>query len=380
MAKCFIIFGKINKKLILLIVAGLIQIINSVINLYDKRKRQYKFNNTFLSCLVTSISQILVKLYPLILKISNEQKSNIKLTKKKQFLHYFVLCLIFIAINALAFFTLEKINDNNSQISQLFPNNNPISFFFEMIFLISISAFLLKYKYFKHHIISLIVLIIVGLIPIIISMNYYFSKKYFINSILRISLAALDSVYRCYQKYLMEKFYYPYWNIAFVPGIILFPIALVLSSLHLSINYSDIIHSKTHFIIFNIIWPLVFNVIMCPLTIMIVYYFYPDYILIITLIASISETIIFRIEYHAIDYISVPIYIIQIFTLPFYLEILECNFCGLNKNTRRNIHLRSEIDQSLEQRDTISEEKFIDINVNYSLELEEKIQEDIKSE
>ena len=63
-----------------------------------------------------------------------------------------------------------------------------------------------------------------------------------------------------------------------------------------------------------------------------------------------------------------------------YLEILELNFCGLNKNTRRNIHLRSEIDLLLEHRETIYEDNNIDINKNYILELEDLTNENIKTE
>ena len=52
----------------------------------------------------------------------------------------------------------------------------------------------------------------------------------------------------------------------------------------------------------------------------------------------------------------------------------------LNKNTRRNIHLRSENDLFLEQKETIYEGDKIDINKNYLIELEEKNKEDIKNE
>ena len=180
----------------------------------------------------------------------------------------------------------------------------------------------------------------------------------------------------------MEKFYYPYWNIALVPGIILFPIALVLFILQIKGVISFFYINRVflgNFIIFKIVLPLVFNFIICPLTIMTVYYFSPDYILIITLLASISENIRICISLKRFN-ILLLLNIIQIFDLLIYLEILELNFCGLNKNTRRNIHLRSENDSSFEQREYISENNNFDININYSLELEEKINEDIKNE
>ena len=64
-----------------------------------------------------------------------------------------------------------------------------------------------------------------------------------------------------------------------------------------------------------------------------------------------------------------------------YLEILELNFCGLNKYTKRNIHLRSEIDLLLEHNETINENNNnIDINKNYYLELEKKINGNLTNE
>ena len=381
MAKCFIIFGTINKKLILPLVACLVKIISSVVNLYDNRNRNYNLNNTFLYWLIVSISQMLVRLYPLIFKIKNEQKQNVNLTKKKKFLHYFLLCLIFFPMIILGFFNSEsRIRVFSSQkLNNLFPNNNPITVCFEMILLICLSIFFLKYKYYKHHIISLMALLLIAIFSFVSRFNYYLSQHYsiFIHIIAHI---ILDAIYRCYQKYMMEKFYYPYWNIAFVPGVILFPMALVLSYFHLTSFYKRFINSIKHFIIFDIVFPLVFNVIMCPLTILIVYYFSPDYILIITLISSITETIIYAVEFHGIDYSSIPMHIIQIFFMLVYLEIIELNFCGLNNNTRRNIHLRGELDSILVQRETISEVDNFDTNKNYSIELEEKFNEDIKTE
>ena len=113
---------------------------------------------------------------------------------------------------------------------------------------------------------------------------------------------------------------------------------------------------------------------------MIVYYFSPDYILIISLLAGIGETLI--IVKQNIVYLAfyIPSIIIQFFFMMIYLEILELNFCGLNKNTKRNIHLRGEIDQLFVREDTISEDNNADINENKYLELEKKFNKDFKVE
>ena len=180
---------------------------------------------------------------------------------------------------------------------------------------------------------------------------------------------------------MMEKLYYPYWNIAFVPGLILFPITSVLFIIQLRFYYDDNLETNlTNFIIFKIVLPLIFNVIMTPLTILIVYYFPPDYILIITLLESIFRTIKVCIKREQFNALFILLHIIQIFAMLIYLEIFELNFCGLNKNTRRNIYLRGETDSLNSLRDTISKDDNTDIDMNSFLELEEKKNDDNKTE
>ena len=381
MAKCFIIIGRINKKLILLLIACLTQIIYSVINTFVRKEKRYKSYSAILNWLVMSISQMLVRFYPLILKITNEQKPNRKITKKRKFLHYFFLCFILILMIIIEFISqfVARRNVNNS--NNLFPSNNPIVVCFEMTFLILISKYFLEYKYFKHHIISLIVLIVIGLLFFFCYDIHNSLTNFIILIILRIAHAALDAVYRCYQKYMMEKLYYPYWNIAFVPGLIFFPITLVLFIIQLKFyNDQNLEDYLTNFIIFKIVLPLIFNVIMTPLTILIVYYFPPDYILIITLLESIFRTIKVCIKREVFNALFILLHIIQILAMLIYLEIFELNFCGLNKNTRRNIYLRGETDSLNSLRDTISKDDNTDKDMNSFLELEEKKNEDNKTE
>ena len=388
MAKCFIIAGRINKKYILLLVACLIQIVYSIITIFGRRFLVSSIDNTFINCLSGCIGQMLVGLYPLILKVSNEQKTSIKITKTKKVIHYSFLCLIF---GLMTF--VQYVNDLGRQKTLrfsdymsdgLFQNNNLVTFCSEMVFLILVSAIFLQYKYFNHHIISSIILILIGIGFLIVfigeiahlNSNYVLIFTY-------IPYALIDAMYRCYQKYMMEKLYYPYWNIAFVPGIICFPIALflLLNQLDREYYYFDTIKSNLlSYIFFKIVSPIIYNFIMCPLTIMIVYYFSPDYSLIITLLSCICETINFNSGNMTKVIIFIILCIIQIFFIMIYLEILELNFWGLNKNTKRNIHLRSENDLFLEPKETIYEGDKIDLNKNYLIELEQINKEDIKNE
>ena len=57
-----------------------------------------------------------------------------------------------------------------------------------------------------------------------------------------------------------------------------------------------------------------------------------------------------------------------------YLEILELNFCDLNKYTKRNIELRGLLDSFGEGRDSTAGLEKIDINKDYFIEGNEKKQ------
>ena len=67
----------------------------------------------------------------------------------------------------------------------------------------------------------------------------------------------------------------------------------------------------------------------------------PDYILI-----SFSISRIINIVMETKEYICLILFPFQFISLMFYLEIFELNFCGLNKNTRRNIEER-QIEETL---------------------------------
>ena len=107
------------------------------------------------------------------------------------------------------------------------------------------SRFLLKYKYFKHHIISIIIFIVLGIACdiIIITTNKTKMdeitprlKNYFIVKSIQVINTLVDALYFCYQKYMMEVLYYPYWNIAFIPGIFIFTLGTILLIITLSLS------------------------------------------------------------------------------------------------------------------------------------------------
>ena len=97
-----------------------------------------------------------------------------------------------------------------------------------MVYLIIISRILLKYRYFIHHVISITIFILIGIICDILIDKYEKLKKDGIYNFVDIVSIIIDSLYFCYMKYLMEKKFIHYWNIALTLGLTLTTFATLL--------------------------------------------------------------------------------------------------------------------------------------------------------
>lgn len=79
-----------------------------------------------------------------------------------------------------------------------------------------------------------------------------------------------------------------------------------------------------------------------------IYYFNPNYILISYHLANVVKNIIDMIKDEPGKLYCLIFFVLQFFSLMFYLEIIEFNFCGLNENTKRNINLRGLLEMESE--------------------------------
>ena len=383
MTKSPIIFGRINKRILLPFFLSLTQIIHLIFSKYYPENK----NDIILQLLSLALGQIIIKFFPCILKISNEEQKKEKEIKKRK--HYFILCALFL-LNQIVYsgnvlagrFLLGQ--EVSYAESNLFMVHDFIILSIEMVFMTIFSRYLLKYKYFKHHIISIILFIILGIICDVIIKNYgskYNSssnKMFLIVNAIQIINCLTDALYFCYQKYMMEILYYPYWNIAFIPGIFIFPfgIALLITALVSPddgkskldfVNKFYLYYKNTNgWIVFGkITIVLVIHIILCPLNILVLYYYSPNFILIIFQISTIVYNLIHNTKE---SLYCIPLFIFQFLVLMIHLEILELNFVGLNKYTKRNIELRGLIDSFAEGRDSTFGTDKIDINKDYLIE------------
>jgi hypothetical protein len=192
-----------------------------------------------------------------------------------------------------------------------------------------------------------------------------------------------DVIYYYYQKYMMEKLFYPYWRISFAVGIglVLFTTVLLIYILVLKEKANPFIVNYQRFYsyfngndiglkVLKMILNYISSVISTILYILNIYYFSPNFILISFQFNKFVDVLIN--EKDTKKYFTIIFFVVQIFFLMIYLEIIELNFCDLNKNTKKNIDLRSIIEESGQNgRDSSVGLGVVDINADYTLNLSE---------
>ena len=287
---------------------------------------------------------------------------------KSNLLHFLILILIFGLFVVISIFVAVQTNiyiqKNKAGINS---HNYGLSSKegLEMIFLCVISIFLLKYKYYRHHIISIILFIIICIIMDLVTDN--FSEFFDIGAlfiILNIILTLLDALDYEYQKYMLEILFHSYWGISMALGLTNLFIVTIVISLCLIKGKEDSFKEKniifmgfySYFdtvgvgmIITKQLLNFILNFALNLVRVFTILNFSPDYVL-------VSFTIS-RVFYNLVEkrnFFCIVLFIIQFLILMFYLEIIELNFLGLNTNTKRNIIIREQSENLLGGRDSVN--------------------------
>ena len=128
----------------------------------------------------------------------------------------------------------------------------------------------------------------------------------------------------------------------------------------------------------KIILSYIISVVSNILYILNIYYFNPNYVLISFQFSKIADVLIN--ENGNNKYYCIIFFVIQLSFLMIYLEIIELNFCDLNKNTKKNIEFRSVLEASGQSgRDSSVGLGVVDINKDYSVNLPENIKNNDKN-
>ena len=367
MAKFCIKLGEINKLLLFPFLLALARIIIIIVEKFYPEKQR----NIIMDGYSMALGHIAIIIIPHIKYFSvSNQKEKTKCQCQctcKNFLHYFILLVLYFIDDFVSDYSTMKITEVKSffyPISELITTKEGI-----VIILITILAkLMLKYEYFIHHYLSISFFVIFCVsIDLLLESYSYLSKASFIE-ILFNSLSIITRViYLCYIKYLIDKQYHYYWNIVLSRGILLISVLTPILILILIIpkgkkeqidiifySYFDnvpvgIIISK---FIINFILQFVYN----TLQILTIFYLSPEYILISENIARILSFFLTKYDNYKL-YICIIFFILQLFSLMIYLEILELDFLNLNKNTKRNIKLRVDND-NVERTESLDHGKF----------------------
>ena len=376
--KKFIIIGELSIRHLLPFSLAAAQIAYNMVSRYVTGDNQ----NMVLDLFSTSLGIMSVVFIPYIFRFANIETKNEKETGNKKCLHYFLLIFIF-SIYSLMKSVSQKIKGNEHELDRVV---NPLSegpfvnIGVEILLLTIVSIFFLKYKYYAHHIVSIVAFIILGNICDGV-LGYYpklIEYGLLANFIQLLSLVA-DVINYYYQKYMMEVLYYPYWKICLGIGSPLFCAATLLLIFVLVENKSDIAIVSQFYLYFEKVNPgliigkqlltLILYFITTSLSMLNIYFFNPNFILIGFHLPKFVQILI---DEEPEKYYSLIFFALQFFSLLIYLEIIELNFCNLNKNTKRNIELRGILDFSGENgRDSTAGRGNIDINKDYFIEFGE---------
>ena len=393
MSKIIISFGEFKKALLLPFLLALTQIIIFVLDLiiYEQPKCH------FLESTAIGLGEFAVIIIPYLkcFSISNKNEKTKCSCSKKSCLNYIILLILYaIETNTIYFSNITNTNYNVIAKSIFRTNIEKISTQqgLEIIIITIMSLFMLKYKYFIHHYISVFLFCLSSVGFDLILDNYTKQIPSFSASKLFLYAGSflVEGVYFCFIKYMIDRHYHHYWNIMFSVGLMVLIINIILLIIYLIIGnkrpliafiayfwiYIEIVPTRT--IALKFVINIILQFISSILQILTIFYLTPEYILISQNLSKIG-LIIYMLIYPDVylnpkyQYCFLIFYVFQVLSLMIYLEIIELNFCNLNKNTRKNIKSRIN-DDLIERIDSFNGEGFesnggyifdnTDININ----------------
>ena len=353
-------FGRLDKKLFLILFLFIVRTIYKIVT--NETPEDASEGN--LGALEEDAGTIIIGIITYFLfhqKLKRTDKG------KRSFIYILILFLLFFVKNGFEY-TYSTFVKNSKQYRYytILNATNGIE-----IILMSIGTFLLlNYKYYIHHMISMMIYCALGIIIEIILENFtrigydyvYIFIIYIINEVL---------IY-CYLKYMMDKLYYPITEIIIYYGICGLIAKIIIFSGKAIYQYKNDIDGiidgiKTYFeetnvfviIFFQFIYILLDGGFNHILTILIIYYLRPNILIITDEINVLEGTILYGDNPNRF-YTLIP-FVFQILSMMVYFEIIELNFCNLNINTAKNIEMREEE----ERKSRPSESSLIELEEQY---------------
>ena len=212
------------------------------------------------------------------------------------------------------------------------------------------SQFILKIKLYKHHYLAIFIVVIFGF-----SYNFVVDKfsedniKNYDSYLVQFMTECLISLMNVMYKYLMNKKYIVSYEILFIEGIIELILGIITLIITTNIgaidNFMDFIEQIDAKEIMLLIVLTLIQFLLYLIEIIIIDMFSPFHIILINII---RDYILFFANFDKVS-LFVSIYVticicVCVFMILVFTEILELNFFGLSKMTKKNIEKRAQID------------------------------------
>ena len=368
--KLFITIGDLDKNILYPIIGGIFKFILNIV-LVKEDFSNHPLVTSIGSSLGMSLSFFLLLIYKCRTKSSNINKDKKSNNKKKQesplqIKYEYNNLYKIIREDKFKYILISSIIDFVTTIL-IFKYCISIKiniWIFDILFISLFSYLILKKKIYKHHYLSIIIIIITGFSLDIILDNYNDFLNNIGENIINFVCEVLFSFGLVINRYTMEFKFCSVFEICFYQGIfglILYILLLILSKYITFLNNFfdnfEGFETKHIFIfiiivIFQFIYNLcIFNTLLNTST---------CHILIIIVFGELSHYFINVFEDKDNSIIIVIALLFILFMILIFIEVIELNFFGLSKNTKKNITLRAKLDQQKSINDILNTEEDLD--------------------
>ena len=343
----FINLGKINKNLIPIVVGSVFCILNRFLTQYEGT---LLFHHTIITIIITAFAQLFSIIPHIILKIKlkKEKPDNNKIINNNNDLYIYTAYNTeivkhkgkYILFSALLFFVQSIFFSLSFEIK----SNTWILF----ILVASIFCYLiLKFRLFKHHYLSMILIILIGIIIDLVSENLQndFSNN-LTNFILRLLREIIFSLHHVVDKYIMNTKFVSIYEICFYDGlfdIILFGLFSIFDYyfFHLD-SYDEYFNNFNGVELLVVFGQIITQFGMGLSTFLTIKNNSPCHVFIIYVFGQMGY-----LKFTKENTIVFICLILMLFLSLIFNEIIELNFWGLSHNTKRNIIERAVSNEDL---------------------------------
>ena len=369
----FISIGKVDRNLISILIGCIFCTLDRLLNEYVEVSF---FDNSILTEIVTSISYLFTIIPLIILKFRSKKIKSIDLEVKNENRISYAFSKTnsnknigkygFFLLSTTLYFTQSTFYTYTFKIKTN-------SWIFEILITSILYNLIFKQKIYKHHYLSIISIILIGLIIDLILGNL---QKDISENILLLVITLFREILKSFNyivdKYNMDKKFASVYEISFFKGLIDIIYLIIFSVLdYYYFNYfgsNDFENYFNNFKIKELIGIIGTMITQLGLYLSILYT-NKNYTTCHIFIIFVFGQIVYYIDFSVTSIIVFILLLVILFFLLVFNEIIEINFCGLSDNTKRNIRDRAEKE--------VREGLFIAITDNFS-ENSEKEQEVIE--